>query len=168
MAGSLEIERKFLVRGTDWGPPRSTTDIAQGYLMLAPDRSLRIRRKGDRYILTFKAAAGGGARHEFEYEVPPADGQAMLARLCTEPPIEKRRHDVDYAGLLWEIDVFTGANAGLIVAEVELDAPDAPVTLPPWAGPEVTDDPRFYNANLYTHPFTRWGVDYSGLLTELA
>ncbi|MBB4211703.1 hypothetical protein CCR85_08445 [Rhodothalassium salexigens] len=164
----IEIERKFLVAGADWQPARAVTPLCQGYLITGAGRSLRIRQKGEQYLLTFKADhAGAAARYEFEYPVPAEDGRQMLA-LCERPPIEKHRHLVDHGGHTWEVDVFAGANAGLVLAEVELDAADAALDLPAWVGPEVTDDPRFANAALYEHPFADWGVRYADLLAGAA
>jgi adenylate cyclase len=84
------------------------------------------------------------------------DAEAMLDELCERPIIEKTRHIVKLEGALWEIDEFSGVNAGLIIAEIELDAEDQAVTLPEWIGDEVTDDPRYFNANLIAHPFSVW------------
>lgn len=164
--GAAEIERKFLVLDARWRPPRDSIDMAQGYLLEDDTKSLRIRREGERYRLTIKAKTAEGARlerREFQYDIPDADGRALLA-LCRAPLVEKTRHLVDHGGHCWEVDVFTGANAGLVMAEIELKATDERFTLPPWAGPEVTDDSRFTNANLYRAPFSGWGVTYDDLL----
>ena len=96
----------------------------------------------------------GSSRPEFEYPVPLADGEAMLA-MCERPLLEKTRRRVAHDGLEWEVDVFEGDNAGLVLAEVELERADQPVSLPAWAGLEVTDDPRYYNVNLAKHPMPR-------------
>ena len=161
----IETERKFLVRRRDWGPPRSALALRQGYLMTAAGRSLRIRQKGDSFLLTFKADRDGASRYEFEYEVPADDGRALLA-LCDRAPIEKERLEVAHGDHVWEIDVFCGANAGLVIAEVELDGPHDTPLLPAWLGPEVTHDKRFTNAALYEAPFETWGVSYEALLTK--
>ena len=100
--------------------------------------------------------SAGIARTEFEYPVPPADAEFMLERLCISPLIEKWRFRVPFGGRIWEVDEFEGENEGLLLAEVELPAPDAPVAAPPWAGREVSDDPRYFNVNLVSHPYHAW------------
>jgi len=160
----IEIERKFLVRNMDWGEPLYRRRIEQGYLFIAPDRNLRIRRADDKYILTLKVQGEGLARHEIETDVEPEQGQKMLDDLCVERPITKTRHVVSYQGKTWEIDIFEAENTGLIVAEIELARQDESFALPDWAGPEVTDDARFFNAALSSAPFSQWGVSYGELL----
>lgn len=164
----LEIERKFLVQSTDWGAPRSSAAMAQGYVFVGPDRSLRVRRVGDRHILTLKVSAGGIGRHELEWEVDPEEGWLILDQLCVGGVVVKTRHLVDHAGKTWEIDVFEGDNAGLIVAEIELTAEDEAFEKPPWLGPEVTHEPRFLNAALSQRPFRDWGLGYDALLAEMS
>ena len=146
---AIEIERKFLVLHDGWrrdaGPGRR---MCQGYVSRSGGTSVRIRRIGDQAFLTIKGARNGISRPEFEYEVPPADAEAMLRDLCPHPPLEKVRYDVPYAGAVWEVDVFEGAHAGLVLAELELEHPDQPVLLPPWAGVEVSHDVRYRSAAL--------------------
>jgi adenylate cyclase len=146
---AIEIERKFLVRSEAWraeaGPGRR---IRQGYLARSPGVTVRVRRIGDLAFLALKGARDGISRLEFEYEVPAGDAEAMLRDLCPNPPLEKVRHDVRYAGLVWEVDVFEGRHAGLVMAEVELARPDQAVSLPSWIGAEVTDEPGFRSASL--------------------
>jgi adenylate cyclase len=161
----IEIERKFLVRNSGWGEPVMRHRIEQGYLFIADDRTMRIRRRDDAYILTLKVGTGM-SRHEVEMPVDALQGKAMLENLCVAPPLAKTRLIVDFAGKRWEIDVFDGVNKGLIVAEIELDTEDEAFELPPWAGPEVTDDPRFFNAALAGSPFSDWGLSYEELLAE--
>ena len=98
----------------------------------------------------------GVARREYEYEIPAADAHAILEELCVKPLIEKTRFVVEHGGHTWEIDVFEGDNAGLVVAEVELESEDEEVTLPAWAGEDVSDDVRYYNQRLVEHPYSRW------------
>lgn len=151
-----EIERKFLVRTDGWrGAATSSSELRQGYLLNTPEKNVRVRKAGDRAWLTVKAAADGIARHEFEYEIPPADA-AELLQLCEGPLIEKTRHLVPMGSLTWEIDEFEGDNAGLIVAEIELPSEETPFERPEWLGEEVTDDPRYLNASLVGNPYTRW------------
>ena len=162
----IEIERKFLVRDINWGQPLSNRRIEQGYLFIGEDRTMRIRRSGDRYSLTLKVTGDGLARHEIETDIEPEKGQFVLETLCVEPPILKTRHVVVFGGKNWEIDVFDGASAGLIVAEIELESEEESFALPPWIGPEVTGDDRFFNAALAQTPFLEWGVSYAELLAE--
>jgi adenylate cyclase len=151
-----EIERKFLVYGTDWRKDARGVRFRQGYLCSHPERTVRVRVAGERGTLTIKGLTRGATRDEFEYDVPLADAEALLDRLCERPILEKTRYAIPYAGLEWEVDVFEGENRGLVVAEVELTREDQPLTLPPWVSKEVTDDPRYYNANLVRTPFTMW------------
>lgn len=148
-----EIERKFLVTGEGWrdalrvsGPGRS---LVQAYLTAGDKASVRIRIVGGREaFLTVKSAGATLTRAEFEYPVPVTDAQAMLP-LCRGKVIEKTRHRLPAGGgLTWEIDVFAGAHAGLVIAEIELPTPDTPFARPDWLGEEVTGDPAYGNAAL--------------------
>jgi len=166
VATNLEIERKFLVVGDSWRAGAKPTAISQGYLHNSKEFVIRARKKGDKGILTIKADRGGISRLEFEYEIPVADVDAMYESLCAEPPLEKTRWEVEIGDLTWEIDEFHGVNEGLIMAEVELTSTEQEVPLPQWAGPEVSDDSRFFNAYLIENPFSSWGVSQSQLITE--
>ena len=155
-----EIERKFLVRNDDWrSAVTKSTDYRQGYLSTDADRNVRVRTKGAKAVLTIKGKARGAAgltRAEFEVELPYDDAEAILDGLCHRPIIEKVRHRVEHDGLIWEIDEFAGDNAGLVVAEVELDSEDQVFDRPAWLGEEVSDDPRYLNASLVEHPYSQW------------
>lgn len=154
---ATEIERKFLVKGDTWrAQVESSARISQGYLVANPQVTVRVRLRGDRAFLTIKGGAEGISRDEFEYPIPVADARAMLDGLAALPPVEKVRHLIRVGDHLWELDVFEGANAGLVLAEIELAAEDEPFERPAWAGEEVTADSRYYNAYLARHPFTRW------------
>ncbi len=155
---AVEIERKFLVRDLSVIAGVAGTQIRQGYLSVAPARTVRVRRAGDRGFLTVKGRPAGSSlrRPEFEYEIPAADADELLDTLALRPLIEKTRYRVAAGGYVWEIDVFAGENDGLVVAEVELPADDAHVVPPEWAGAEVTADPRYLNANLRAHPYRTW------------
>jgi adenylate cyclase len=98
----------------------------------------------------------GLTRSEYEYPIPAADGAAMLAELAVSPPIDKVRYRVRCGEHVWDLDVFAGANAGLVMAEVELGREDEPFLMPDWAGREVTGDQRYYNVNLARRPFRDW------------
>ncbi|HEY9071230.1 MAG TPA: CYTH domain-containing protein [Candidatus Ozemobacteraceae bacterium] len=151
-----EIERKFLVRGSDWKAYGPGVSCRQGYLSRVPGRTVRVRVMGGRGYLTVKGASIGASRPEFEYEIPVADAEAMLAGLCEKPLIEKCRFAIGYAGRRWEIDEFFGDNLGLVIAEIELEDEREEFELPPWVDREVTEDPRYYNASLAANPYRSW------------
>lgn len=150
-----EIERKYLVDVAAWKPRDAGTLYRQGYLSSHAARVVRVRIAGTAGVLTIKGPNSGISRPEFEYPIPLADATELLA-LCETPLIEKTRHVETHGGMTWEIDVFHGANAGLVVAEIELEAATQSVEAPPWAIREVSDDPRYYNSNLMAHPFSAW------------
>ena len=151
-----EIERKFLVTDDSWRGQGTATPFRQGYLSTVKERTVRVRAAGDEGTLTIKGITVGASRTEFEYPIPVEDAHVMLDELCEQPIIEKTRHVMDVDGTTWEIDEFAGVNEGLVVAEVELDSPDEQFTSPDWLGNEVTDDPRYFNANLIAHPYSEW------------
>ena len=163
----IEIERKFLVRSTNWGEVKDMLKLEQGYLFISPERNMRVRRTGDAYEMTLKVQGQGLARHEINTPIAPEKGQKILDELCVESPIQKTRHIFEYMGKVWEVDVFEGANAGLILAEVELESETEAVDLPPWIGPEVTEDDRFFNSALSGNPFGEWGIGYEDLVRSL-
>lgn len=150
----IEIERKFLVIGSDWKSTPGTT-YRQGYLSSVKERTVRIRVVDDAGWITVKGQNVGASRAEFEYPVPVEDARTML-ELCEKPLIEKIRRKIPHAGLVWEVDEFLGENAGLVVAEIELSSPAQPFAKPAWVGQEVTDDPRYFNSALARTPYSRW------------
>lgn len=149
-----EIERKFLVTGTAWRSATGTL-YRQGYLNRDKARTVRVRVAGEQGFLTIKGVTTGASRAEFEYPIPVADAEQLLA-LCDGPLIEKVRHIVLVESTCWEVDAFLGDNAGLVVAEVELQSEDQAFARPPWLGAEVTHDARYYNSNLAIHPYQNW------------
>ena len=151
-----EIERKFLVTGDGWRAKGVGKRYRQGYLSTVKERTVRVRTVDEKGSITVKGISIGAARSEYEYEIPAADANEMLDRLCERPLIEKMRYRIPMAGVVWEVDEFAGENRGLIVAEVELESEEQQVSLPDWIGREVTDDPRYFNATLVAHPFSRW------------
>jgi adenylate cyclase len=159
---AIEIERKFLVNGNSWRRGATGQRIRQGYICSFPDRAVRVRIDGDRAFLTIKAAQNGASRYEYEYEIPMRDATEMLERLCERPLIEKMRHHLTVDGREWVVDEFEGENAGLMVAEVELEKEGQAIALPDWAGAEVTDEPRYLNVNLVRHPYRLWSSDERG------
>lgn len=152
-----EIERKFLVVGDAWRQGAMGVLYRQGYLCTTPERTARVRVAGDKGYLTVKGSRTGVSRLEFEYPIPLEDAQAMLDALCIRPLIEKTRYRIDHEGLVWEVDEFAGENAGLVIAEVELEREDQEVSLPAWVGKEVSADDRYANSSLAERPFSTWG-----------
>ena len=152
-----EIERKFLVdpQGA-WRQSEKSLVCHQGYISTKSACSMRVRLMGEKGFLTMKTKREGIQRDEFEYEIPKADAQHMLSHYCDSSIVKKTRHYVHHDGMLWEIDEFEGSNAGLIMAEVELESVDQPITLPDWITQEVSDDPRYFNAMLAKFPFSEW------------
>ena len=151
-----EIERKFLVQGEAWRARATSTSYRQGFLSTDPERTVRVRVADSRGWLTIKGKNVGARRTEHEYEIPLADAEHMLDTLCKRPLIEKVRYTLVVSDHAWEIDVFEGDNAGLVVAEVELQAEDEEFQRPDWLGDEVTDDPRYFNSNLVQNPYKAW------------
>ena len=157
----VEIERKFLVTTDAWRRDVSRSErMAQGYLAGPPASkcSVRVRIAGDVAHLNIKSVALGIERDEYEYEIPLADAERLLATLAGNR-VEKVRHFVEIGEHIFEVDEFTGDNAGLVVAEVELDDANETFPHPEWLGREVSPVARYYNLNLATHPYSRWSAD---------
>jgi adenylate cyclase len=128
----------------------------QGYLSSHKDRVVRVRIEGDRAVMTIKGRNVGAVRGEWEYPIPMDDAAELLDRLCEQPLIEKYRRRIAFAGNVWEVDEFLGANAGLVVAEIELQSEEQQFDKPDWIAEEVTDDLRYLNSSLIKHPFSAW------------
>lgn len=157
---ATEIERKFLVKG-DFLPYVSAAQrIVQGYICTQPGRTVRIRIRGEEGFLTIKGASDdkGLSRYEFEQSIPLADAEELL-KLCEPGAIDKVRHLVPAGKHTWEVDVFRGANDGLILAEIELESEDEPFDKPDWLGEEVSGDRRYYNSMLTQFPYTEWDTN---------
>ncbi len=129
--------------------------MRQGYLASSERAVVRVRVDGARGVLTIKGRTDGISRAEFEYEIPADDARQMLSTLAGAV-VEKTRYRIPHGEHVWEVDVFSGANAGLVVAEIELSSPDEPFDRPSWLGAEVSHDPRYRNSLLAVEPFTRW------------
>lgn len=154
----VEIERKFLVLNDDFKTLASHKhQIAQGYLNSHPERTVRIRIKGESGFLTIKGKGNktGTTRFEWETEISLLEAKPLLA-LCEENIIIKTRYEVIFAKHTFEVDVFSGENEGLIIAEIELTNENEPFEKPQWLGEEVTADKRYYNAYLSKKPFSKW------------
>lgn len=152
-----EIERKFLVQG-DFKPfSKKSTRIVQGYLSSVPERTVRVRIKGEKGFITIKGigSASGASRYEWEKEIPVAEVKELL-QICEPGAIDKTRYLVDAGKHTFEVDEFYGENQGLIVAEVELSAEDESFEKPEWLGEEVTGDTRYYNSMLMKNPYSKW------------
>jgi adenylate cyclase len=152
-----EIERKFLVDHAKWEalPKPEGILYRQGYLTDEPERTIRIRTAGEKGFITVKGPTMRMTRSEFEYEIPAGDAEEML-ELFKPPRVEKTRYRILFNQKTWEVDVFSGKNEGLIIAEIELEREDESFELPSWVRTEVTEDPRYYNSRLAASPFTVW------------
>lgn len=156
----IEIERKFLVTSTEFIKEAiRQSRIVQGYLSSNPERTVRVRVKGDKGFLTIKGIGNksGLSRFEWEKEIPLADAEQLLL-LCEQGIIDKIRYEVAGSNHLYEVDVFSGANEGLIIAEIELSNENESFEKPNWLGMEVTNDNRYYNAYISKNPFKNWNL----------
>ena len=154
----LEIERKFSVKNTTFlANAKESYKITQGYLNTDKNRTVRVRIKGDKGFITVKgiSSADGLQRFEWEKEIDVKDAEALLL-LCEDFVIDKTRYLFPFNDVVFEVDVFEGANKGLIIAEVELQTTDQQFEKPDWLGEELTGDERYYNAYLSNQPFTTW------------
>ncbi len=155
---AVEIEHKFLLADYSWREQvQKSVKYKQGYLSSQPTNSIRVRIAGDQAWLNIKSATIGTQRLEFEYPIPLSDAEEILTSLCRKPLVEKTRHFVPNGELVWEIDEFEGDNAGLVVAEIELDESGQHFAKPQWLSTEVTQDLRYYNNNLVDNPYKNWG-----------
>jgi adenylate cyclase len=154
----IEIERKFLTTSEAFKKEAFTQNrIAQGYLSSVPERTVRVRIKGDKGFLTIKGASNetGLSRFEWEKEIPVEEAAALL-KLCEKGVIDKTRFEVKIGNHIFEVDEFHGKNDGLIIAEVELKSETEAFEKPAWLGKEVTNDSRYYNSYLSKNPFINW------------
>jgi CYTH domain-containing protein len=151
-----EIERKYLVTEDAAWRNMPGKVYRQGYLSTVKERTVRVRTIGDKGYLTIKGITVGATRKEYEYEIPVNEADELLDLLCERPLIEKKRRLVEFDGLTWEVDEFFGDNAGLFLAEVELDNEVQSFARPPWITQEVTDEARYFNANLVSFPYSQW------------
>ncbi len=152
-----EIERKFLVKDMSWKDMADNgTHYSQGYLVGSKHASVRVRIQGEKAFINIKSATMNITRQEYEYEIPLSEATEMLDTLCEKPLIDKVRYHVKNENHVWEVDVFSGDNEGLIVAEIELEHQDEHFARPDWLGDEVSDDTRYYNVCLVKHPYKDW------------
>lgn len=154
---SKEIERKFLVNKQKWNhleKPEPTL-YRQGYFFTKPGKSIRVRVAGYKAYLTIKSDTVSLTRSEYEYEIPPTEAKELLDKLC-DAELQKRRYILYYKNKKWEIDEFLKNNAGLLMAEIELENEQEKVELPDWIESEVSGDQRYYNASLVITPYHQW------------
>ena len=152
-----EIERKFLVKGEFKNLASKETRIVQGYLSSIPERTVRVRIKGDKGFITIKGIGNtsGATRYEWEKEIPTTEVEELL-KICEPGVIDKTRYLVKVGNHTFEVDEFYGENQGLTVAEIELSSESEDFVKPEWLGDEVTGDTKYYNSMLMKNPFTKW------------
>lgn len=153
---AIETERKFLLKHLPSSLLTCGTPICQGYMVNQKERVVRIRLYGDRGFLAIKGPTCNASRKEYEYPVPKQDAMEMLLLFCKKPFIEKTRYHIEFNHFEWVVDMFSGSNQGLVVAEIELATVDQVFEKPDWIGQEVTHDPRYFNSNLIKHPYSTW------------
>lgn len=155
---AIEIERKFLLRNTDFKQNYAEKQhIHQGYIEGSVSASVRVRISDSQAYITIKDKTVGFSRSEFEYEIPKSDAKELLNLVCGNK-VEKYRYIVWFEGKRWEIDEFLGNNEGLLVAEIELNNENEEINKPDWIGKEVTFDPKYRNSSLAKNPYTNWKV----------
>ncbi|ABV34978.1 adenylate cyclase [Shewanella sediminis HAW-EB3] len=153
-----EIERKYLVKNDSFkGQAVKAVRIIQGYLSSVPERTVRVRIKGDKGFLTIKGIGNesGASRYEWEEQIPTEEAEELL-KICEPGVIDKTRYIIEHASLIFEVDEFYGSNEGLTVAEVELIDEAQAIDKPEWVGEEVTGDVKYYNSMLMKQPYTQW------------
>lgn len=157
----IEIERKFLVTSDEYKTAAfAKNEIAQGYLNSTPERTVRVRIKGDKGYLTIKGKGNesGMSRFEWEKEIPVAEAKSLL-ELCEKGVISKTRFEIKVGIHVYEVDEFYGENQGLVVAEIELQSETESFEKPSWLGNEVTNNEQYYNAYLSKNPFKNWNKE---------
>ncbi|WP_293312095.1 CYTH domain-containing protein [Pedobacter sp. UBA5917] len=152
-----EIERKFLIDQTKWDNLNKPVGklLRQGYLLTDKDKTIRVRATETKGFLTIKGQTIGASRLEYEYEIPVTEATELLDNFSVSE-LSKTRYEIEFSGKLWEVDVFSDDNKGLIVAEIELESEDETFDLPDWVAKEVTEEEKYYNSNLTVKPFKNW------------
>ena len=153
----IEIERKFLVNHEQWEQLVKPVGefYRQGYLLTDPQKTIRVRQTSDKGFLTIKGISVGATRAEYEYEIPIEEAKELLDQFAVAE-LSKVRYKIAIENHIWEVDVFSGNNQGLIVAEIELKSEDEKFVLPAWIDREVTGEEKYYNSNLVTKPYNDW------------
>ncbi|MCF6406408.1 CYTH domain-containing protein [Chitinophaga filiformis] len=152
-----EIERKYLIDVEKWEKIEKPIGqhYRQGYLVTDPQKTIRVRLTDTKGFLTIKGISVGATRSEYEYEIPITEAKELLDNFSISE-LSKIRYNIVYRGMTWEVDEFLGDNAGLFVAEIELQSEDEVFELPEWVGQEVTEDDKYYNSNLTINPYKNW------------
>ncbi|KIA88207.1 CYTH domain-containing protein [Kaistella jeonii] len=153
----VEIERKFVVDHAQWQQLEKPVGefYRQGYLLTDPHKTIRVRQTSDKGFLTIKGISVGATRAEYEYEIPFEEAKELLDQFAISE-LSKIRYKISIDNHIWEVDVFSGKNEGLIVAEIELKSEDEKFSIPNWIGEDVTGDEKYYNSNLTLSPFKNW------------
>ena len=153
----IEIERKFLISHVQWEQLEKPLGefYRQGYLLTDPQKTIRVRQTSDKGFLTIKGISVGATRSEYEYEIPFKEAKELLDQFSVAE-LSKVRYKISLGNHIWEVDVFSSKNQGLIVAEIELKSEDETFDIPDWIDREVTGEERYYNSNLVTKPFEDW------------
>ncbi|GAB1856074.1 CYTH domain-containing protein [Flavobacteriaceae bacterium MHTCC 0001] len=154
----IEIERKFLINSNAFKEEANTkTRLVQGFLNTDPERTVRVRIKGDQGFLTVKGKStnDGLSRFEWETVISKKEAEALL-KLCKPSIIDKLRYEIKVGKHLYEVDEFFGDNEGLIVAEVELSSKNDIFKKPKWLGKEITGQIKYYNSQLSKQPYKTW------------
>ena len=154
---AIEIERKFLVDKEKWyNSSKGMGQVyKQGYVLTYPEKTIRVRIAEDKAFLTIKGKSIGASRAEYEYAIPVKDAEELLENFCSAV-ISKVRYKVKYGNHTWEVDEFLGDNAGLVLAEIELEHEEEPFDKPNWVSTEVTEDRRYFNSYLSVNPYNSW------------
>ena len=153
----IEIERKFLMNPEKWEQLEKPVGefYRQGYLSTDPTKTIRVRQTSEQGFLTIKGISVGATRKEYEYEIPLEEAKELLDQFSVAE-LSKIRYKISIGNHVWEVDEFSGKNAGLIVAEIELTSEDEDFEIPDWIGREVTGAEKYYNSNLVTEPYENW------------
>lgn len=153
----VEIERKFLVNHAQWEQVEKPSGefYRQGYLLTDSKKTIRVRQTSDKGFLTIKGISVGATRAEYEYEIPSEEAKELLDQFSVAE-LSKIRYKISIDNHIWEVDVFSGKNEGLIVAEIELKSEDEAFEIPGWIDREVTGEEKYYNSNLVSEPFSNW------------
>lgn len=153
---SVEIERRFLLKNDSWRTEAAAPKtLQQGYMKVDKECSIRVRIVGTQAWLTVKGYISDASRSEFEYEIPLAHAETMMATMCPFK-LEKHRYEIEYGGFTFEIDEYFGDNAPLVVAEIELPSENTVFEKPGWLGEEITSDSQYTNAYLSKYPYSSW------------
>ena len=156
---AIEIERKFLVKDMSWQTGVGGRVLLQGYICSEGHTVVRARVSSEQAWLTIKGPTTGCSRAEFEFEIPVTEASSLLKELAKDRMVRKTRYRINHGAHVWEVDVFAGKNAPLLLAEIELGSESEAFEKPPWVGLEVSDDPRYYNSYLAEHPYSTWMHD---------